>query len=179
MGYDQTQAPSAIDLTVIQNAQYVYDEDAQASDAYEITLDPAPASYVEGQIFRFKANTANTGASSLNVNGLGAVTLKKKHDQDTETGDIEDGSIVEVIYDGTNFQILSGLASSEAPSADSITNNELANMSAYTFKGRYLGTTGDPQDVGVSDLTEDTIWSTGDYLSGHRLPVAIDLSVVC
>lgn len=95
----------------IQNATYTYAPDAQASDSYAITLDPAPSAYATGQSFTFKANTANTGASSLNVNGLGAITLKKQHDQDTATGDIEAGSIVEVVYDGTNFQIISILAS--------------------------------------------------------------------
>ena len=91
----------------VQNAIYTYAADAEASDAYAITLTPAPAAYAEGQSFAFKANTANTGASSLNVNGLGAKTLKKNHDMDTATGDIESGSIVEVVYDGTNFQIVS------------------------------------------------------------------------
>lgn len=95
----------------IQNATYTYAPDAQVSDSYAITLDPAPSAYATGQSFMFKANTANTGASSLNVNGLGAKTLKKQHDQDTATGDIEAGSIVEVVYDGTNFQIISILAS--------------------------------------------------------------------
>lgn len=91
----------------VQNSTYTYAADAEASDAYAITLTPAPEAYAEGQSFVFKANTANTGASSLNVNGLGAKTLKKLTDQDTETGDIESGSIVEVTYDGTNFQIIS------------------------------------------------------------------------
>ena len=91
----------------VQNATYTYASDAEASDAYAITLDPVVTAYVEGQEFSFKANTANTGASSLNVNGLGAKTLKKNHDVDTATGDIESGSIVTVVYDGTNMQITS------------------------------------------------------------------------
>ena len=81
--------------TAVQNATHTYAVDAEASDAYAITLDPAPTAYADGQRFTFKANTANTGASSLNVNGLGAKTLKKEHDVDTATGDIEAGSIVE------------------------------------------------------------------------------------
>lgn len=91
----------------IQNASYTYAADAEASDSYAITLSPAVAAYAAGQEFSFKANTANTGAASLNVNSLGAKTLKKNTDQDLATGDIEAGSIVKVVYDGTNFQVVS------------------------------------------------------------------------
>lgn len=92
---------------VIQDGSYVYAADSVGTDAYAITLVPAITAYVTGQVFHFKAGTANTGASTLNVNALGAKTLKYANDRDTVTGDIEVGSIVTVAYDGTNFQILS------------------------------------------------------------------------
>lgn len=104
--------------TAIQNASYSYAADAQASDAYAITLTPAPTAYAAGQVFYFKANTANTGASSLNVNSLGAKTIKKETNQDTETGDIIVGSIVAVLYDGTNMQMLSEVAAALALQAE-------------------------------------------------------------
>ena len=56
---------------------------------------------------RFKANTANTGAATLNVNSLGAKTIKKNVSQDLETGDISANQIITVVYDGTNFQLQS------------------------------------------------------------------------
>lgn len=90
----------------IQNSVYNYVADAEASDTYVITLVPAISDYATGQVFYFKANTANTGAATLNVNAKGAKTIKKNHDQDLEDGDIEAGSIVQVVYDGTNFQML-------------------------------------------------------------------------
>lgn len=90
----------------IQNAVYSYAADAEASDTYAITLSPAPSAYAAGQKFIFKANTANTGACTLNVNALGAKTIKKNADEDLEDGDIKAGAIVVVIYDGTNFQMM-------------------------------------------------------------------------
>jgi hypothetical protein len=93
----------------IQDAVYSYAADAEASDTYAITLTPAVATYAEGQVFFFKANTANTGAATLNVNALGAKTIKKLHDQDLEDNDIEAGQMVMVMYDGTNFQMFSPL----------------------------------------------------------------------
>ena len=89
----------------------VYAADSVGTDSYAITLSPVPASYVTGMTFRFKAGTANTAAATLNVNSLGAKTIKKNNDQDLATGDIEVGQIVEVTYDGTNFQMTSQLAS--------------------------------------------------------------------
>lgn len=85
--------------------QIRYAEDAEASDAYIITLSPAPAAYYAGMVVNFKANTANTGAATLNVNALGVKTIKKNYIDDLQTGDIEAGQVVGVIYDGTNFQM--------------------------------------------------------------------------
>jgi hypothetical protein len=92
-----------------------YAADSGASDSYAITLSPAPAAYYAGMVVVFKANTVNTGPATLNVNGLGAKTIKKNHDQDLADGDIESGQIVEVVYDGTNFQMQSQSAIAANP----------------------------------------------------------------
>lgn len=84
--------------------------DAGATDAYAITLSPALTAYRTGQVIWFKANTANTTAASLNVNALGAKTIKKAAGgitTDLATNDIRAGQYVAVMYDGTNFQMLS------------------------------------------------------------------------
>lgn len=98
-----------------------YAADTAASDAYAIALTPIIIAYATGQEFRFKATTANTGAATLNVNGLGAVTIKKLHDQDLATGDIEAGQIVTVVYDGTNFQMQSQIAQIGGGPHDAVT----------------------------------------------------------
>lgn len=90
-----------------QNGSTVYAADSVGTDSYAITLSPAITAYAESQVFRFKAGTANTGAATLNVNGVGAVSIKKGYNLDLATGDILANQIVEVIYNGTNFQMLS------------------------------------------------------------------------
>jgi hypothetical protein len=84
---------------------YNYAADAGASDAYVITLSPAPDAYATGMMVVFKANTANTGAASLDVNSLGAKTILKLTDQALTDNCFEAGSFVIVVYDGTNFQL--------------------------------------------------------------------------
>lgn len=88
-------------------AYHDYAADSVGTDAYAITITPAITAYAAGQIFTFKAGTANTGAATLNVSGLGAKTIKKSQNLDLETGDIKANQIVVVCYDGTNMQLLS------------------------------------------------------------------------
>lgn len=89
-----------------------YAADSVGTDSYAITITPAITAYATGQVFIFKAGTANTGACTLNVSGLGAKTLKKNKDQDLVTGEILADQIVAVCYDGTNMQVISRLAGS-------------------------------------------------------------------
>lgn len=98
-----------VNLTTVMT--YDYAADSVGSDAYAITVTPVPTAYVTGQTFTFKAGTANTGAATLNVNSLGAKTIKKNYNTDLETGDILANQIVKVVYDGTNMQLVSSTAS--------------------------------------------------------------------
>lgn len=82
-----------------------YAADAGSTDDYAVTLAPVPTAYFIGMVVRFKANTANTGAATLNVNSLGAKTIVKSKDNTLEDSDIKAGQLVTVVYDGTNFQM--------------------------------------------------------------------------
>jgi hypothetical protein len=95
-----------------QTGKEIYAASSAGSDTYAITLTPAPSAYVDGLVVNFKVDVANTGAATVNVNGLGAVTIKKHHDQDLETGDIEANQIVTVVYNSSTakFQMISQTA---------------------------------------------------------------------
>jgi len=85
--------------------QILYGIDGGSSDDYVVSLDVAPTAYTAGMLVAFKANTANTGACTLNLNSLGAKSIKVDADVDPATGDIQAGQVVVVVYDGTNFQL--------------------------------------------------------------------------
>lgn len=80
---------------------------ASGTNAKTITLNPAPTSLVEGFALSFKNTTANTGAVTLNVNGLGAKPIKKANGSDVSSGNLMSGGIYTVRYDGSAF-ILQG-----------------------------------------------------------------------
>lgn len=91
-----------------QNQAHTYATDTGAADAYAIAPAVAPAAYAAGQRFAFKAANTNTGAATVNVSTLGAVTIKKRGGLgDLLANDIIAGQIVEVEHDGTNFQLIS------------------------------------------------------------------------
>lgn len=59
----------------IQSGAATYAADTGTANTYVVALAPAVTALTEGQPVWFKAKTANTGASTLNVNGLGAKSL--------------------------------------------------------------------------------------------------------
>lgn len=92
---------------VLVDGSRTYVADTGAADVYAITLVPAISAYKTGQTFTFKATNANTTTSTLNVNGLGAKTIKKLGSTNLAANDILASQIVQVQYDGTNFQMMS------------------------------------------------------------------------
>lgn len=90
-------------------ANLIFGIDSGSNDTYEIALSEAPVSYVNGLTIYFKANTANTGAATLEVNDLGPKNIKKFGSggiQDLTDGDIQANQIVNVVYDGTQFLLI-------------------------------------------------------------------------
>src|SRR5215210_822312 len=102
----------ASEYNEVVKAAGLYAADAGASDTYAITVSPVPSSYIAGMVFRFKANTVNTGAATLNVNSLGAKSILRPDGSALADGDIAAGQIVTVVYNGTNLLMVSPIANS-------------------------------------------------------------------
>jgi len=127
------------DSSAIQNQKFSYAADTGAADAYVITLSPAPSAYAAGQRFAFKATNTNTTTSTINVNSLGVKTIKKDGGANSLiSGDIVANQIVELEYDGTNFQMVSPFP---------------ANPSAASGSSLVLLGTASPSAASTVDLT--------------------------
>lgn len=84
-----------------------YNTSGGSSNAYTLSLDAQITALVEGMVVKFKANHANTGASTININSIGANTIKKADGTDLIAGDLIVNGIYFLIYNGTNFILLS------------------------------------------------------------------------
>lgn len=85
--------------------------DTGGADAHVIAVNFKTAAYEAGMQFSFVAANANTGATTLavqNVNGfnLGAKTVKYLGAA-LDSGKIAAGQLISVVYDGTDFQMVS------------------------------------------------------------------------
>lgn len=95
------------ELAQIKTQTVPYATTTGTANTYTATLDPAPTSLMEGMAICVKINVANTGASTLNINGLGAKSIKKSNGSDVSSGNLKVGGIYTLRYDGLNF-ILQG-----------------------------------------------------------------------
>lgn len=109
--------------TGLQHGAELYAADAGSNDTYVITLSPIPTSYTNGMVVRFKANTINTGAATLNVNSLGAITIVKAVSTTLADGDIAANQFVTVIYNGTNFVLQNPVANAFNTDVQTFTAN--------------------------------------------------------
>lgn len=80
---------------------------AGSANTYTATFSPAFGAYVSGMVINVMMNVANTGASTINVNGLGAKSIVKGVSTALASGDLPINRAVTLIYDGTNFQVQS------------------------------------------------------------------------
>lgn len=90
-------------LGQIQDGDGVYAADTGSADTYAIAPSPGISAYAAGQQFRWKVGNANTGASTLNVNSLGAKNILWPDGTALSAGDLPANAIVETVYDGTQF----------------------------------------------------------------------------
>ncbi len=101
-----------------------------------VVVSPTHLSYVTGRRYIFVAANANTGSVTLNIDGLGAKTLKK---QDGSTNlvasDIAAGEIVESVYDGTFMQVVSALSGETGGGVVLIDSEDMTGASFKNLEG--------------------------------------------
>lgn len=93
----------------IQQSKFTFATTGGTANAITLTLPLSPAAYAQPLNITFKASGTNTGTVTVNVNGLGAKTVKKIFAGaivDIVAGDIVSGAIYEIVYDGVDFQLV-------------------------------------------------------------------------
>lgn len=83
-------------------------DDSGTANAYSVTLAPVPTAYYKYMriIMKVGAAATNTGASVINVNALGNKAIVNKDLSPMNPGQIISNALVELVYDGTQFQLV-------------------------------------------------------------------------
>ena len=114
-----------------------YAPDTGSANAYVVTLSGVSTTYSAGLRIQFKAGNANTTASTLNVNGGGAKNITYQDATAIASGTIAANSIVDVMYDGTQFLLMNdpaGATGGDVVGPSSATDNAIVRFDGTTGK---------------------------------------------
>lgn len=114
----------------VADSSLTYAGTSSGTDTITASVSPAITAYAAGQRFHFKAGGTNTGAATININSVGAKSVKKgaAGGTDLAAGDITTGGMYTVEYDGTNFQLIP--RSVNSPDAATVTTSLTVNGAA-------------------------------------------------
>lgn len=96
----------------VQGGTYAYGVDTGTANAMVATLTPAISAYAASlRVSIKKTASANTGAMTINLNGLGAISLTDYAGNALAAGAVPANALIEAVYDGTAFRMVGGSSS--------------------------------------------------------------------
>ena len=90
----------------VQDSAFTYLTSPAGTNTMTAIASLGMSAYVVGQRFFFVAPATNTGACTLNINAIGIKSITKLGTTALTANDIVIGSVTQVVYDGTQFQLL-------------------------------------------------------------------------
>ncbi|WP_338755012.1 hypothetical protein [Ralstonia sp. RRA.1] len=128
-------------LHAIQQSLLTVASDTGSANTYVVSYSPPVTALTDGMVLWFKAKTANTGASTLNVNGLGAVPLVGGAHAALQGNEVVANGKCQVVYkaDISSFVLIecTGAAVQVAPATQS--QHALQLGQAQAMRGSYNG----------------------------------------
>ena len=161
------------DDVLLKDGAVNYGPESGAADAYVVTLAQAPSAYKEGMSVAFKATNTNTGASTINVNGLGVKTILRGDGSVLKQGDIISGHVSILRYNGTEFELVNPGTDRYTPPLH-ISGLVIANNVTDAAKDIDIAT-GEARDIADADTLEltsaltkqiDASWAVGTDAGG-------------
>ena len=158
-----------------------YGDDIGTANNYFINISGVTTTYVAGIRFQFKAANANTNACSLDVNGQGPKGIVKPDGSDLDPYTITAGQVVDVIYDGTEFQMVNidtlafevssiVSAASITPPSDLVTQYNVTALAVPATVNAPSGTPADGQKIIIrikdNGSSQALTWDTA--VGGYR-----------
>ncbi|WP_316815846.1 hypothetical protein [Pedobacter nyackensis] len=167
-----------------QNGGKVSAVTSAGANTYIASIIPGITAYSMGQVFYIKITTANTGASTLNLNGLGAKVLVKDASTALVAGDLLANKVYTVYFDGTNFQVMNIAGINSTSYIVNQSNSNLVQPgSNFNISGK--GTVGERLFFGASTSLSARLYQTLPITGGaiayglfNKSPVSPDVTDV-
>ena len=173
----------AINYSQLQSAGYTTLITISGTDTITGTVSPTLTSYLAGAQFSFVVGTTNTGAVTLNIDALGAKAVTRTGAVALVAGDLIATQMVEVMYDGTRFQLVNGNSFTNLKLSGTLTVASTLGVTGATtlatsLTGALIGTSGvvsavAPSTSGNVLTSNGTTWAsttpTPILASGTRL----------
>jgi hypothetical protein len=118
---------------------------ASGTNTLSITLLPAPDDYQDGFTVKVRAVNTNTGAATLNVNGLGAIPIVNRSGANVGAGALVAGHVSDLVYVDGKFRLMNDgteLAASAASALAAANSATSAFNSAGAAAGSALAAAG-------------------------------------
>lgn len=138
-------------------------------NALVVTMAPALGAYTAGLRLMLKLAATNTGAATVNVNGLGVKSIKRYDGSALEAGDLTSGQLAELAYDGTNFIFGAASAVWAAAAAAAVSAAAAAASAASVDAANIVLRTGDQSIAGAKTFSSAIVASAGITINGQTL----------
>jgi hypothetical protein len=148
----------------VQDNTFQYLTSVSGTNVITATAPVGMTAYATGQRFTFIAAGANTGAATLNLNSIGAKAITKNGTTPLVASDIASGQAIEVVYDGTQFQLinvssLTGVSSFSAGSTGLTPST--ATTGAVTLAGTLAIANGGTNNASLAVTAGGSLYTDG------------------
>lgn len=111
--------------------RFNYVDDVGVADAIAVAFPSAITAYTAGQTIKVRVANANTGPTTLNINGLGAKPLVRGNGNDLSMGELQPGTVVEAVYNGSKFVAIVNSGGADAALRSDIASRLGGSIIAY------------------------------------------------
>ncbi len=157
--------PAANDALTTGTATFA--TESGSANAYVVTMPDPRSANADGDEIIFFATHANTGAATLNVDGLGAITLVDRSGVALSSNDIVSGRLYIATYDDTNTRFVLDVTTNVVTNIIDVVQGGLTNDpvggGASTARLRFENAVGDlvsaaGHNTSATFLLENRIW---------------------
>lgn len=151
-----------------QNSTHITLGSVSGSTTITATATPTLTSYSAGQTFRFVSVGANGGATTINIDGLGAKSITKSGTTALSFNDIPSGAVVQITYDGTRFQLLSVASSSSSGATGAGYDRVFVQNDRYVTTNYCLGDDSQSSCT-ISYASPTVVTQSNSYVGGEEI----------